>query len=201
MHAPFDLVYDSERWIHVPLDYADSPWRDGDDWADWVARTASSGRPDEGELRARIRETARLVAQAPAPHVTARLWHYPTDGVPTGFVDLYTQARTPDGADVRDLLPELGFTVTDPVTEPVESPHMADAVRRLSLSAALVDGRDQPALLAKAEWIGSSAGWVTYAVSADHDVAALESRLGDIDRVFAAVDTSSVPHDRTSANG
>ncbi len=191
MSAHPDIAYDPERWIHVPLDYADTAWANAGEWAAWVAAAASRGRPEAEDLRREIESAARQIALFPAAHVSARLWHFPTDGDPTGFVDMYVQERSPDGTAAADLLPEPGFTVVDPVVEPFAATHMPDAARRLSLVAVLPDGRDEPALMPKAEWIGAAGGRIAYAVSVDHDTAALSARLDDIGAVFAGFDPTA----------
>ncbi len=198
MPAPLDLAFDPERWIPVPVSFADTPWPDAGAWADAVARAASSGQPAEDELRARIDEAARLVASFPTEGVAVRLWHYPTDAPPTGFVDVSLVERPPGEEALPDLLPDGGFTVSEPVVERIETAHLDDAVRRLSLNAALADGREEPGLLAKAEWIGVAGEMLVYLVSADHDVAALQSRLGDIDRVFAGIDPDALRREESS---
>ena len=168
--VPMSVAYDADRFIHVPLDYLDTPWADAGEWARWLA------------------EEALATALFPAEHVSLRFWHYPSDGVPTGFVDVYVQARDDDGTMPEQLLPEPGFTAVPPVVEPVAAPAMPGAVRRLSLGAALPAPDAEPLLVPKAEWIGAASGHVVYAVSSDFDVAVLESRLADVDALFAAID-------------
>lgn len=186
--VPMSVAYDADRFIHVPLDYLDTPWADAGEWADWLAEEAMRGRRDADELRAAVAEEALATALFPAEHVSLRFWHYPSDGVPTGFVDVYVQARDDDGTMPEQLLPEPGFTAVPPVVEPVAAPAMPGAVRRLSLGAALPAPDAEPLLVPKAEWIGAASGHVVYAVSSDFDVAVLESRLADVDALFAAID-------------
>jgi hypothetical protein len=190
--APMSVAYDADRWIHVPLDYLDTPWSDAGEWAGWLADEATRGRPDADALRAAVAEEAFATAVFPAEHVSLRFWHYPSDGAPTGFVDIYVQAREDDGASAEELLPEPGFTVVPPVVEPVAAPAMPTAVRRLSIEATLPSPDSEPLLVPKGEWIGAGAGWVVYAVSTDFDVTPLESRLADIDALFAAIDPAKV---------
>lgn len=190
--APMSVAYDSDRWIHVPLDYLGTPWADAGEWAGWLADEATHGRRDADALRAAVAEEALATALFPAEHVSLRFWHYPSDGVPTGFVDIYVQARDDDGIDPAELLPEPGFTAVPPVVEPVAAPRLRAAVRRLSIEATLPSPDAEPLLAPKGEWIGVAAGWVVYAVSTDFDVVPLESRLADIDALFAAIDPSEV---------
>lgn len=188
--APLSVAYDADRWIHVPLDYLETPWADAGEWAAWLADEATRGRPDAEALRPAVAEEARATALFPAEHVSLRFWHYPSDGVPTGFVDVYVQSRDDDGADPDELLPEPGFTAVPPVVEQIAAPRLRAAVRRLSIEATLPSPEAEPLLVAKGEWIGVAAGWVVYAVSTDFDVSPLESRLADIDALFAAIDPS-----------
>ncbi|BDV29708.1 hypothetical protein [Microbacterium terricola] len=186
------IPYDPATWIPVPLDYLGTDWADAGEWASWVAAEASRGRPGEAELAAAIEEHARSIALFPAEHVGARFWHYPADGVPTGFADAYVEARADDGIDPAELLPELGFTVVEPVIEPAHADAFDRAVRRLTLSAVLPDEDAEPTLLPKAEWLGIRDGWVGYLVSVDHDANALSSRLADLDELFRTLDPERI---------
>lgn len=191
--ADMSLDYDPERWIHVPLDYIGTEWADAGAWAEWLADEATRGRPDAEALRTAVRDEALATALSPAAHVSFRFWHYPADGEPTGFLDLYVQARASDGALAEDLLPDTGFTVVPPVVEPIAAPAMASAVRRLTIEATLAAGDDaEPVVVPRAEWLGIGGGWVCYAVSTDFDVNQLESRLADGDALFGAIDPAGI---------
>lgn len=186
--TPMSVAYDADRWIHIPLDYVDTPWADAGEWSGWLADEATRGRPDADALRDAVAAEALAIALFPAAHVSLRFWHYPSDGAPTGFMDVFVQARDDDGTAPADLLPDPGFTVVPPVVEPVEAEAMPTAVRRLSIQATLPSPDAEPVIVPKAEWIGAADGWVVYAVSTDFDVNQLESRLADADALFAAVD-------------
>lgn len=185
---PLSVPYDPDAWIHVPLDYLDTPWADAAEWADWVADNATRGREGGAEILDAVRAEALATARFPAAHVAARFWHYPIDGDPTGMLDLFVQQRDADGTSAADLLPDPGFTLVDPVVESIEAPGFSTAVRRLTLNAVLPDEEAEPVLFPKAEWLGISGEWVAYAVSGDHDVTQLRARLDDGDALFAALD-------------
>ncbi|WP_404431227.1 hypothetical protein LG299_13840 [Microbacterium lacus] len=180
--------FDPEKWIPIPLDYLDTEWANAGEWAASIAEEASRGRPGERELAAAIEEHALSIALHPAEHVGARFWHFPTEGVPTGFVDVYVEARADDGIDPADLLPEVGFTVLEPVVEQVVGDFFPRAVRRLTVNAVLTSDDAEPTLMPKAEWLGIREGWVGYLVSLDHDTNALSSRIEDIDELFRTLD-------------
>lgn len=184
------FTYDPDRWIHVPLDYAGTSWTDAAAWAQWLSSEATNGREDGELFGPAVRRQALAVALFPAAHVSARFWHYPIDADPSGFVDLYLQARTDDGAPPADLLPDTGSTAVEPVLEQLAIPAFHASVRRLTLGVVVPEGDAEPVLLPRAEWIGTTPQWVCYARSVDHDVDQLESRLADIDALFAAVDLS-----------
>ncbi|QKJ20693.1 hypothetical protein [Microbacterium hominis] len=186
--TPFHSSYDPDRWIPVPLDYVGTPWADAQAWAAWIAQEASAGRDDAAELLPAIAHEAQTIALFPAAHVSFRFWHYPVDGEPTGFVDVYVQERDPDTTAPADLLPEPGFTAVDPVVEELDIATFPGAVRRLTLNVVLRDEESEPVLFPKAEWLGVRGRWVAYAVSGDHDVARLRERLDDIDALFASLD-------------
>ncbi|WP_127474081.1 hypothetical protein [Microbacterium sulfonylureivorans] len=189
--TPLSVPYDPDAWIHVPLDYDGTPWADAAEWAQWVAESATRGREGGAEIAEAIRAEALETARFPAAHVTARFWHYPVDGDPTGMIDLFVQQRDADGTAAADLLPEPGFTLVDPVVEPLAAPGFTSAVRRLTLNAVLPGEEAEPVLFPQAEWLGISGTWVAYAVSGDHDVAQLRARLDDGDALFAALDIAS----------
>jgi hypothetical protein len=191
--SPLAFPYDPDTWVDVPLDHLDGRWSDAASWAQWLADEATRGRPDAAELRDIIAEQALAVATFPAEHVSARFWHYPVDGSPSGFVDLFVQARARDESTIADLLPDPGFTVVTPVTADVGGTLFDEAVRRLTIAAVLPSEDAPPVAVPRAEWIGVRGEWVCYAVSRDHDAQALAARLEDIDDLFRAVDVSAVP--------
>ena len=41
-----EIEVESDRWIRVPLDYADTQWDGAAAWAQWLADAATRGRPD-----------------------------------------------------------------------------------------------------------------------------------------------------------
>jgi hypothetical protein len=183
-----DVEYDSNRWIRVPLDYVGTRWTDAASWADWLADEATRGRPDAETVAPVVRDAAQAVALFPAPHVWGRFWHYPIDGVPTGFVDVYIETRTPDGTDAADLLPDTGFTAVTPVLDRLDVPGFAAAVRRRSLVLVLRhESDDDPVPMPRVEWLGIGPQWVCYIVTNDHDPAAANARAADTDVLFAAV--------------
>lgn len=191
--VPFSVPYDPDRWIHVPLDYVDSPWADAGEWSDWVADAALRGRDGADALYDAVREEALSVALFPAEHVSFRFWHYPQDGEPSGFADVFVQAREDDGTAPADLLPELGMTAVTPAITDLAAPGQRAAVRRLSLGIIARPGtQDEPMLVPKAEYLGVTEGWVSYAVSVDYDVNELERRLDDLDSLFAGIELSPV---------
>lgn len=185
---PLSIPYDTDAWIHVPLDYEGTRWRDAEEWAEWIAEAATRGREGGAEIAAAVRAEALETARFPAAHVTARFWHFPVDGHPSGMLDVFVQQRVPDGSQAVDLLPEPGFTLVDPVVEPIATDGFDTAVRRLTLNAVLPSDDAEPALLPKAEWLGIAGQWVAYVVTADHDVAQLRARLDDGDALFTALD-------------
>jgi hypothetical protein len=187
--VPFTTPYDPDRWIHVPLDYVDSPWADAGEWAAWVADAALRDREGGEAVRDAVREEALSVALFPAEHVSFRFWHYPNDAEPSGFADIFVQAREDDGTSPADLLPELAMTAVTPALTDVEAAGQRAAVRRLSLGVVARPGTDgEPMLVPKAEYLGVTAGWVTYVLSVDFDVNALEGRLDDLDALFAGIE-------------
>ncbi|MDY0910325.1 hypothetical protein [Microbacterium sp. CFBP9034] len=190
--TPISIPYDPDRWIHVPLDYLATSWSDAGEWSRWIADEATRGRADAEEIAPLVHDQAMATALFPAEHVSARFWHYPVDGFPAGFVDIYVEARDDDGTPAAELLPEPGMTMVEPVIEPVPSDVFRDAVRRLTLTAILPEADADPVLLPKAEWIGAGDGWVGYAVSGDHDVARLNDRLADTDALFRTLDPRRV---------
>lgn len=183
-----EVAYDSDRWIRVPLDYTDTPWSDAAGWADWLADSATAGRPDAETVAPLVRSGALEVALFPAAHVWARFWHYPVNGVPTGFADVYVQRRDPDGTPAQDLLPDAGFTALDPVVEALEIDGYVSAARRHSLPLVLRSEDDEePAVLPRLEWLGVTDEWVGYLVTNDSDPAAISEREGDVETLFRAM--------------
>lgn len=189
--APVTFPYDPDLFIHVPLDYVGTQWADAGEWADWLADRALRGRADEDVLREALRSDAREIALFPAAHVSARFWHYPVDGSPDGFVDLYVQARA-GSARAVDLLPDPGFTVVDPVDEELSGDTYRDAVRRLTLRAILPGEDAEPIVMPRAEWLGIAQEWVCYAISVDHDPVRLLERVPAVDALFASVEIPEV---------
>ncbi|MFL2000223.1 hypothetical protein [Microbacterium sp. A1-JK] len=183
-----EVIFDNDRWIRVPLDYADTPWRDAEEWADWLAESATSGRPDAETVAPLVRSGARAVALFPAAHVWARFWHYPIASIPTGFADVYVQSREPDGTDAEDLLPDPGFTALDPVVEVFSIDGFISAARRHSLPLVLRSEDDaEPAVLPRLEWLGVTPEWVCYLVTNDHDPAAIADREADVEALFRSM--------------
>lgn len=193
MSAALTIPYDPSRFIPVPLDYLDSPWADAGEWAGWIADEALRGRENGEALRDAVRDEALATALFPAAHVSFRFWHYPDDGVPSGFVDVYVQARVDDGTSAADLLPELGFTAVEPVVEEAQSSRMRAGVRRLTLGVVLPSAEAEPVLQPRAEWLGYIDDRVCYVVSSDHDASQLSGRLADIDALFASIDLAPAP--------
>src|SRR5690606_12519369 len=116
---------------------------------------ATRGRPDAKLITPVVRAAAREVALFPAAHVWGRFWHYPIDGVPTGFVDVYIESRTPDGTSAQDLLPDSGFTAVPPVVDELDVPGFGSAVRRRSLVVVLRnESDDEMAAMPRIEWLG-----------------------------------------------
>ncbi|WP_169580734.1 MULTISPECIES: hypothetical protein [Microbacterium] len=185
--TPLAIPYDPDAWIHVPLDYEGTPWENAEEWAAWIAENATRGREGGPDLAQAVRAEASEIARFPAAHVTARFWHYPIDGDPTGMADLFVQERQDDGSPAEDLLPEPGFTLVDPVIDVIDAPGFGSAVRRLTLNAVLAAEDADPVMFPKAEWLGVTGRWVAYVVSGDHDVVQLRARLDDADALFAAL--------------
>lgn len=183
-----DIEYDSNRWIRVPLDYDGTRWADAASWADWLADEATRGRPDAEVVAPIVRDSAHAVALFPAAHVWGRFWHFPIDGMPTGFVDVYVETRTPDGTDAADLLPDTGFTAVTPVLDHLEVPGFTSAVRRRSLVLVLrEEAHEDPVPMPRIEWLGIGPRWVCYIVTNDHDPAAANARAIDTETLFVAV--------------
>lgn len=187
-----EIGYDTDRWVLVPLDYADTQWENAQEWADWLATAATTGRDDAQTVAPLVYSSALEVALFPAAHVWKRFWHYPIDGVPTGFVDVYVQQRVDDGASAEDLLPETGFTAVTPNVERLDVPGYASAVRRHSLVLVLRSEDDeQPAVMPRIEWLGVTTEWVSYLVTNDHDPAAANERAADVEALFEAISSAS----------
>lgn len=199
--APFELSYDPDRFVHIPLEFEGTPWRDAEEWAAWAAETATEGRDGAEALVGPIRDSALALALFPSDRVSFRFWHYPIDGEPTGWVDVFVQARDDDGTPPAELLPEVGFTAVPPVVEPVVAPHLRDPVRRLTLGIVLPDEAPddvpaddvEPVLVPKAEWIGVTPHWICYARTTDHDVSQLSRRLADVDALVSGIDLDGIP--------
>jgi|GEM_PF-3172721 hypothetical protein len=188
-----DIEYDSNRWIRVPLDYVGTRWPDAASWADWLADEATRGRPDAETIAPLVRDSAQAIALFPAAHVWGRFWHYPIDGMPTGFVDVYVESRTPDGTDAADLLPDTGFTAVTPVLERLDVPGFTTAARRRSLVLVLrAEADEDPVPMPRVEWLGVGHRWVCYIVTNDHDPAAANARAVDTDALFAALGAAAL---------
>ncbi|MFF2369850.1 hypothetical protein [Agromyces sp. NPDC058110] len=190
----FPISFDPDRWIRVPVAFADEQWADGAEWAEWIADEVTQGRESAEDFRDPIRDQAAAIAAFPTEHVSARFWWFPVDGDPAGWVDVYVQQREHDGTDAASLLPDAGRTLIEPALEPFTGP-FDDAVRRLSLApvapAADAGAEAGPGVLAKAEWVGIAGEWAVYLVSVDEDPRVLTRRLDDIDALFAGIDPRS----------
>lgn len=192
-----EVGYDTDTWIRVPLDYTESRWRDAAEWAEWLAASATDGRADAETTAPLLRASALEVALFPAPHVWARFWYYPVDAVPSGFVDVYIQRRDPDGTPAEQLLPDPGFTALEPVVEHVDVPGYTSAARRHSLVLVLRSEEDEePAVLPRLEWLGTTDEWVCYLVTNDHDPAAIGERADAVEALFRAT-ANAAPDEST----
>ncbi|SFR84993.1 hypothetical protein SAMN05428970_3095 [Agromyces sp. CF514] len=187
----FPISFDAERWIRVPVAFADEQWASGAEWAEWIADEVTQGRESAAGFRDPIRDQAAAIAAFPTEHVSARFWWFPVDGDPAGWVDVYVQQRDHDGAAAASLLPDAGRTLIEPAVEPLTGP-FDDAVRRLSLApvAPAVDAEPdaRPGVLAKGEWAAVVDDWAVYLVSIDEDPRVLTRRLDDIDALLSGID-------------
>lgn len=187
----FPISFDSDRWVRVPVAFADEQWATGDEWAEWIADELTLGRESAAEFRDPLRDQAAAIAAFPTEHVSARFWFFPVDGDPAGWVDVYVQQRDDDGADAAALLPDAGRTLIEPAVDALAVPSFDDAVRRLTL-APIGAGSEAPGILAKGEWAAVSGDWAVYLVSVDDDPRRLTLRLDDIDALFAGIDPHGV---------
>ncbi|UOQ91049.1 hypothetical protein MUN74_09220 [Agromyces endophyticus] len=190
----FPIVFDPDRWIRVPVDWTDEQWPDAESWASWVADEVTRDRGTADDLIAAIRDQAVAVATFPTEHVGARFWYFPVDSDPRGWLDLYVQRRDPDGTTARELLPGLDRTLIDPVVDELEGEVFDDFARRLSL-VPLGErqlGEGHSGILAKAEWLAITGGWVVYGISVDDDPRWLTQRLADGDRLVAGMDQAAL---------
>ena len=100
--STFPILFDPDRWVRVPIDYADEQWPDAAAWAEWVADELTRDREHAAATRPAVHDEALAVAGFPAEHVGARFWFFPVDGEPDGWVDVYLQFRPADGAAPAD---------------------------------------------------------------------------------------------------
>lgn len=196
----FPILFDPDRWVRVPTEYADEQWPDAAAWAEWVADELTRDREHAAATRPAVHEEALAIAGFPAEHVGARFWFFPVDGEPDGWVDVYLQFRPSDRAApaalaaVVQLLPPLSDTVIEPAVTELDGTAFDSAVRRMSLVplGESVLGAGRSGLLAKGEWLAVTGDWVVLLVSADADARALTRRLGDIDRLLAGIDPAAL---------
>ena len=192
--STFPILFDPDRWVRVPTDWADEQWPDAAAWADWVADELTRDREQAAAVRPAVHDEALAIASFPSEHVGARFWSFPVDGEPNGWADVLVQFRRADGTDAAELLPPAAVTVVEPVLTDLEGTAFDRALRRLSLvplgEAALGVGRE--GVLAKGEWLAVAGDWVVYVLSTDADARALTRRLGDIDRLLAGVDPAAL---------
>ncbi|KQM84312.1 hypothetical protein [Agromyces sp. Leaf222] len=192
----FPISFDSDRWVRVPVAFADEQWASGDEWAEWIADELTQGRESAAEFRDPLRDQAAAIAAFPTEHVGARFWFFPIDGDPAGWVDVYVQRRDHDGSDAAALLPDAGATLIEPAVDALAVASFDDAVRRLTLSPIAADDdagpEARPGILAKGEWVAVSGDWAVYLVSVDDDPRRLTFRLDDIDALFAGIDPRGV---------
>lgn len=190
----FPIMFDPDRWVRVPVDWTDEQWPDAAAWADWVADELTRDRESAAQWAPLVREEAAGIAGFPSEHVSARFWHFPIDGAPAGWVDVFAQLRPSDGTDATGLLPDIGPTLIEPAVLEFEETAFESAVRRLSLVPLGEDvlGPDQTGMLAKGEWSAVAGDWAIYLVSIDADPRRLTSRLGDIDQLLAGIDPSAL---------
>jgi hypothetical protein len=189
-----NVDYDPDTWIRVPLDYVDTRWHDAHAWAEWLADTATAGRPTASAMRAEIRDNALSIALHPAAHVWGRFWFFPIDGDPSGFVDVFVQLRVADGTLAEELLPELEPVALMPVVDALVVEGFASAVRRRTLVMVPRDDAD-PVAMPQVEWLGIGERWVCYAVTQDITPERSNQREPHIDFLFhsfgaAALDAS-----------
>lgn len=192
--STFPILFDPDRWVRVPTEWADEQWPDAAAWADWIADELTHDREQSAAIRPAVRDEAFAIASVPSDHVSARFWSFPVDGEPNGWVDVHVQYRPADPTDAVDLLPPVGETVVAPVIVELEDTAFDRAVRRLTLVPLdeSVLGPGRMGVLAKGEWLATTGDWVVYVRSADADARALTRRLGDIDRLLAGVDPAAL---------
>ena len=185
----------ADVWVPVPVVFGEEEWASGREWAEWFAEAATRGREDADSLRDSVLEQALLISGYPAEGLAGRYWHYPVDGVPSGFVDVRVASRGAGEGEASRLLPDAGETALMPVEQTLDVPPFSSAVRRLTLRDVTVGsddgtgaapGEDRPGTLAFGEWLGVTADAVCYLTSFDTDVESLTHRLEDTQRLFAA---------------
>lgn len=186
----FPVHFDADTWIAVPLRYPDRHGATPAEWAEWAAGELTRGRPLAAEQAIEIAPLARAVAEFDSSGVAARLWHYPIDGRPGGWVDIAAERVAP-GASAASLIPEPRGAIVDPVTVDVAIEPFDSVLRRLSLRTVggidpTVDG--DAGVLASAEWVAVRDDWAVLALSDDADPAALSARVDDIEAVLAGVE-------------
>ncbi|WP_156891477.1 hypothetical protein [Agromyces subbeticus] len=185
----FPIIFDPDRWVRVPTDWADEQWSDAAEWAEWVADELTHDRASAAAYVGALRDQATAIATFPNEHVSARFWFFPIDGDPSGWVDVFVQRRDIDGADAASLLPPVGVTLIEPAVLELEDVAFESAVRRLTLSP--IDeqpGEVPPGILAKGEWSAVTGEWAVYLVSIDGDPRVLTRRLADIDRLLGGIE-------------
>lgn len=195
-----EVDYDTDVWIRVPLDYIGTQWADAHEWAVWLADTATAGRANADDVRDGIRDTALSIALFPAAHVWGRFWYFPIVGDPAGFVDVFVQERTFDATPAADLLPELGEVALTPVVDELTVAGFATAVRRRSLVVIPRDDED-PAALARVEWLGVAEQWVCYAVTEDASLERSNEREPHIDFLFHSFGAAALDAAWNEGNG
>lgn len=190
----FPILFDPDRWVRVPTDWADEQWADAAEWAAWVADELTHDREHAAATRPAVHEEALAVAGFPREHVAARFWLFPIDGEPNGWVDVFVQFRRADGTDAAELLPVLTDALIEPAILELEETAFERALRRLSLvplgEPALGAGR--AGVFAKGEWLATAGDWVVYLFSGDADARALTRRLDEVDRLLAGVDPAAL---------
>jgi hypothetical protein len=192
--STFPILFDPDRWVRVPTDWADEQWPDAAAWAEWVADELTHDRESAVAYVGALRDAAMAIASFPNEHVSARFWFYPIDGDPSGWVDVFVQRRDVDHADAALLLPTVGATVIEPAMLELEDVAFESAVRRLTLAPIGEDqlGAGRSGILAKAEWAAIAGEWAVYLVSVDDDPRTLTRRLADIDRLLGGIDPSAL---------
>ena len=188
------IPYDTELWIRVPLEWSREPWDGPAEWSEWLAEEATRARDGAEPYVEAIRAHALAIAGYPSEDVAARFWHFPIDGDPAGWVDVFLQRHGLDRAVAAEMLPELDRAVIEPAVETFGVTDFDSAVRRLSLlpfdgsDSSQDEGMETPGIMAKGEWLAVSGEWLVYLVTIDADPRGLTQRLGDTDRLIAGLD-------------